>query len=406
MLVGVIAIPFLLKKLGVDRLGVLTLIWALIGYFSIFDFGLGRALTYRISSIKGLDQGARVWDSARSGIRLLFGVGIAGGVLATACVTIFGIHWLNVSTPLYEETKVAVLLSGVAIPVTTITSGLKGILEGLERFQTASILRIVLGFSNFLVPVAAVALFTPNLALVVAGLLLSRLIVMLLHVAVLWKSMVHFRSIRSKGNDDWKELARFGAWMTVSNVLSPFMVVSDRFFISHLLGSAVVAYYAVPNDFLFRLLILPAALTTTLFPVFAQRLTAGDAGVRRLYLKALRSIAFMMLPITIAIMVFAHFGMKLWLGGDFADHAYLVVIILTLGIFCNSLAQIPHAVIQASGDAKRTSLIHVTELVVYMPILILAVIQFGIFGAACVWSLRVFADLVVLHVYATRVFHR
>ena len=39
------AIPLLIRGLGTDRFGVLTLAWMVIGYFSLFDLGLGRALT-------------------------------------------------------------------------------------------------------------------------------------------------------------------------------------------------------------------------------------------------------------------------------------------------------------------------------------------------------------------------
>jgi hypothetical protein len=42
-------IPFMLHRLAMvtqaEAFGVLTLIWALIGYFSLFDMGAGRALT-------------------------------------------------------------------------------------------------------------------------------------------------------------------------------------------------------------------------------------------------------------------------------------------------------------------------------------------------------------------------
>jgi O-antigen/teichoic acid export membrane protein len=217
---------------------------------------------------------------------------------------------------------------------------------------------------------------------------------------VVSRSLDAYRATPKKYGDDWKDLARFGAWMTVSNVVSPLMVMSDRFVISHFLGGAVVAYYTIPNDFLLRLLIVPAALTTTLFPVFAQRLSSRDEGIGRLYYKALRSIAILMAPITLLIAVFSHYGLTLWLGRRFADESYLVVILLSVGVLFNSLAQVPHALVQASGDVKRTSLLHIAEFVIYMPVLILVVTRFGIVGAALAWQARVIADFALLHLLA------
>lgn len=45
LLAAFFAIPRLIHGLGTDRFGVLTLVWMVIGYFSLFDLGLGRALT-------------------------------------------------------------------------------------------------------------------------------------------------------------------------------------------------------------------------------------------------------------------------------------------------------------------------------------------------------------------------
>src|SRR5207302_1596740 len=51
--VGVIAIPFIVRGLGVERFGVLTLAWMVIGYFSLFDLGLGRAVTKFAAELLG-----------------------------------------------------------------------------------------------------------------------------------------------------------------------------------------------------------------------------------------------------------------------------------------------------------------------------------------------------------------
>ena len=49
LIVGIVVIPILISQLGESKFGILTLIWALIGYFSVFDLGLGRSLTLNLS---------------------------------------------------------------------------------------------------------------------------------------------------------------------------------------------------------------------------------------------------------------------------------------------------------------------------------------------------------------------
>src|SRR5438445_8095091 len=43
--VGIICIPFVVRKLGTDSFGILSIAWALLGYISLFDLGLSRATT-------------------------------------------------------------------------------------------------------------------------------------------------------------------------------------------------------------------------------------------------------------------------------------------------------------------------------------------------------------------------
>jgi len=52
-LVAFFALPRLIHGLGTDRFGVLTLAWMVIGYFSLFDLGLSRALTQIVAEKVG-----------------------------------------------------------------------------------------------------------------------------------------------------------------------------------------------------------------------------------------------------------------------------------------------------------------------------------------------------------------
>src|SRR6266513_283830 len=76
MIVAVFSIPILIRGLGTDRFGVLTLAWALIGYASLFDLGLGRALTQLVAKKLGAGEDREiptlVWTSQL--LMLLLGV--------------------------------------------------------------------------------------------------------------------------------------------------------------------------------------------------------------------------------------------------------------------------------------------------------------------------------------------
>src|SRR6516164_4930865 len=56
MIVAVFCIPILIRGLGKNRFGVLTLAWSLIGYASLFDLGLGRALTQLVAQKLGAGE--------------------------------------------------------------------------------------------------------------------------------------------------------------------------------------------------------------------------------------------------------------------------------------------------------------------------------------------------------------
>lgn len=52
-LVAVVTIPFIVRGLGIERFGLLSLAWVVLGYFTIFDLGLGRATTKYVAEALG-----------------------------------------------------------------------------------------------------------------------------------------------------------------------------------------------------------------------------------------------------------------------------------------------------------------------------------------------------------------
>jgi O-antigen/teichoic acid export membrane protein len=396
LLLGAVAIPYLIDEVGVEAFGILTLIWALIGYFSLFDFGLGRALTQQVASSLAKNHSAKIPQLVKSGLLFTAATGLLGGLVLAAVAIPLGHSWLKVSVPLQASTTYSLFIAALGIPLTTLTAGLRGVLEAYEDFKAVNLLRIGLGMANFGLPALSVMLFGPSLPYMVATLVAARLLVFLAYWLFVHKKLPQGWARTAARLHDVKNLLSFGVWMTVSNIISPLMVTADRFLIAAVLGASAVAYYTVPFEILVRVLVIPGALTTALFPRLSFTLKTEPAIAQMLYRRSVKAVAITLAVVCTVIALGSYQGLALWLDPDFASKSWLIVSILSVGIFLNGIAFVPFAMIQAAGDAKTTAVLHLCELVVYVPLLIVALHFFGLAGAAMAWVCRVALDLILL----------
>ncbi|WP_084181328.1 flippase [Polaromonas glacialis] len=402
-LLGAITIPFLIKSLGIEAFGILTLVWALIGYFSLFDFGLGRALTQQVASNLARGDDKKIPHLIKSGILFTTLTGVVGGMLLYVLSAPLGNQWLKVSELLKDDTAQCLIVAAFGIPLTTITTGLRGVLEAYEDFKEVNLLRIILGIANFGLPALAVLFYGPSLTFIVLTLIFARLIVLIAHIVLVNKRLIG-SWVSSKGNGkEFKNLFSFGVWMTISNIIGPLMATADRFVISSVLGAAAVAYYTVPSEILMRVLVVPAALTGALFPRLSSKLKTEPENACKLYEKCVLIVLIILTPISLVIGLGSYWGLSLWLGAEFAEQSWMVVSALSVGLLFNGIAFVPFAAIQAAGKAKTTAKLHLLEILIYVPLLYFMLHFFGLFGAAMAWVVRAGMDMILLLICAKKI---
>ena len=395
-LLGFVTIPRVVAGLEMERFGLLTLVWTAIGYFGLFDFGLGRALTQQVAGrLAKTDRLVRadVWP----GLKLVGVFGVLGAFV------MWGLSWyyirfvLHLPLGMVEEALRASAWASVSIPLVTLGSGLRGILEGKEEFGKAGWLRGLLGGLNFGLPWLLVVLGLGYLVPMVLSLVMARLVVVAWNawwLRSLWKAERQEEVVEEQTS---KSLFQFGAWMTLSNVVGPFMVAADRFFVASAVGAGLLAYYTVPQDAVLRLLVIPAAWATVWFPRFSGlAATASPKEFREQLWQGLRWVAVVMGVLCLGLGVFAGPLLSLWLDAGFAENASGIAQILLVGIFFNALAHIPLAALQASGRVALTAKLHVLELLLFVPALLWALGVAGLWGAAWVWTARTVFDCVFL----------
>ncbi len=260
-----------------------------------------------------------------------------GGAIFAALASELATHWLNVGVSLQPSRVNALLIAALGIPFTTVTTGLRGILEAYEDFKLVNLLRMVLGAANFGLPALSVMFIGDSLAWMVGSLVAARVFTFFAHAWLVDRKLPRGWASAPFSKQNMRSLLSFGVWMTVSNIISPLMVTADRFLISAVLGAGVVAYYTVPFEVLIRVLILPSALTAALFPRLAALMVTEPSESRRLYTKCLKIVAAILAPICLAIALGSKWGLTLWLGHEFAEQSWKIVCVMALGLLLNGI---------------------------------------------------------------------
>lgn len=401
MAVALVTVPLLIHGMGAERFGTLTVAWVVLGYFSLFDMGVGRALTKVVSERLGThrdeDLPALVWTA----LLLMFLLGVAGAAtLALLTPWLVG-DVLKISAALEAETRHAFYLLAFSLPWVISTTGFSGVLEANQRFGLVSALRVPIGIFTYLSPLAVLPFsrsLTPVVVLLVVGRVIawSGFLAACLHVLPVLRRRVVFEWGRVRG------LVQLGGWMTVSNVVSPLMTYFDRFLVGGLISMAAVAYYVTPYELVTKLLLVPNAMFGVLFPALAATFAADRARTELILGRGVRVLFLVMFPATLVILTLAREGMTLWLGSEFAGHSAGVLRWLAVGVFVNCLAQAPFSLIQGAGRPDITGKLHLVELPLYAGAILFLSRTFGLEGVAMAWVLRVAVDTAVLYVAAGR----
>lgn len=400
ILFALITVPLLLKTIGEARYGFLTVVWVLIGYLGLFDFGVGKAMTRVVA--ERLGQGDRVGAGvvAKAALMMMLGIGLlsATGFLVFAD---FIVGRLALPPALHQEGVNAMRILALGLPFVMLTSGYRGCLEACNQFGPLNIVRVGMGLFTYLAPLAAV-LWSPRLEFLVAAVVAMRVVANVVH-RLLYQRYCSFE-LATGVPDQWRvelrKLLGFGGWMTVSNIISPMMNSLDRLIIGTIVPVAAVGYYATAYDMISKVLMLPYSITGAAFPAMAGM--ADDGQVRRVYAGMFKFMAILVLPVLAGAALLADVGFHAWLGQRFAQEAAPALKILAVGLLFNCVAQVPATLILTRGSPRWMALCHVVEAPCYLGLVMFLTTKWGIQGTALAWAIRAAVDAMLLAYLAQR----
>ncbi|MBM5578267.1 oligosaccharide flippase family protein [Burkholderia pseudomallei] len=390
--VSLVTVPAYIKALGVERYGVVSLVWTLIGYFGILDLGMSMAAQNHIS--KALASGdakesARVFWSA---FWLNLATGIAGGLLIYFGAFMYTAYFTKVSAELQHEVYLALPWLALAIPLANVSWVFAGAINGAERFGVFNTNQTIGTFLFQLMPLFAAWLVAPTLQVVLAAAVGARFIAAVMLGAASMK-VLGIRRIAPPQLGTAKGLFSFGGWMLIASTTGMIADTLDRVMLGAGLGAKYVTYYTVPQNLVTRLNMLPNALVRTLFP----RLSAlGRDHADTLVKQSLEFLNGVFTPIAIAAIFALGPFLALWVGRDLAELSAPVGRVLVISVWLVGQASVTRILIQSQVNPVRAAAAGLVQMPFFVGALWFGIHHFGLIGAAVVVAARALVDYGVL----------
>ena len=401
-----LALPTLFARLSPEAFGLLTMYWVIIGYASLVELGMGKAVAKQIAEMDE-SGGADPRPVIGTAIRSAAVIGLLTGLLCIPALNIVFGTLIEIPPQLASMNHDSIIWIAATVPILVLASVLSGALEARRDFGWLALIRVPTGLALFVVP-ALLAKLGFALPQLVAGIMVVRFLLLLLlvcRVEHIWPRAVLRPAYEPA---QLRSLIGFGGWLTVSAIIGPLLVYLDRFILASTHGLATSALYTTAFEAVIRFLVIASAVVAVMFPRFAN-LKAGEAtSSRRLYVEANLYVVVVVAPIALTFVLFGDFLFSHWLGDADLDQRALAVIartacILSLGLVLNASAHIPQAFIQARGYPHWTAGLHVVEICAFLLYAPFIVKTYGVEGAAWTWLIRSAISAISLYIMAARV---
>ena len=374
-------VPLVVKGLGDASYGVYSLVTAIVGYFAVIDINVTAGSVKYIAEYSARKDDDKIFETMSFGLAVYTVIGVLGALGLFLGAEYFVTGVFSVPARLVPEAIATLQLAALGFLVGQVQSYLNSVPQSLMRYDIPARLEMVFGT---LVPLATVGVLLLGYGLFEVVLL--RVVASSIHSLILWRAIrrllpgVHWRW---PGERIRSELLGFSAYSFLSRFATLSYAHADKLIIGALVGVTGLAYFTVAATLANRVLSLTFRLSGVFFPAASALAASGElVRLERIYLKATRYVVFLNAAILVLVAVFAHQILGYWMNDEFARNGALVLAVMALSQFVDSLTSLPSLVNDGMGHPRVSGLFAVTRALAGLGVVYAGVAGWGIAGAA------------------------
>jgi O-antigen/teichoic acid export membrane protein len=292
------------------------------------------------------------------------------------------------------------------MPVLLCIASMRASLEGAQRFDISTPLRIPSSLASVVVP-AWGASAGYSLSEILWILLVVRILLALLTIYAVKRVLILGRWSPPA---DWKvlrEMLGYSGWVAVSTIVGPVLGSFDRFTVGSVIGGTGLGYYSGASEGANRVLLIPVTAFSAMLPALSAT-DASDGRERSIAVTraAQRQLAALLFPVCVVLVAFGPAILGLWLGSSYANAAGSALRVLSIGIFLAGLAILPLALLYGSGRPDLPAKINLIQVALHIPVTVILTRALGITGAALSVTILRAEDLIFYEWAARRAIGR
>jgi O-antigen/teichoic acid export membrane protein len=399
-----LAMPIMIKYLGVEQFGIWSTMLTLITWVMLFDLGIGNGLKNKVSESLAQDSP----DQAASYISTAYGlIGfIAFGLFSLFLILSFWLPWQSIfnSQAISEENlRNAVITLSFFIFFNFWISLINQIYHGLQKSSivvlgqfisnTLALFLVFLLYQftqssiNFMVWAYGGALVTANLAL--------SLFLFKSH----WKLMP---TLQGFDKNKISSLLSLGIQFFIIQFAVLVIFMTDKILIAQLLGPEHVTTYEVLFKLFSVFTIIHSLLLTPLWPAYSDAYQRGDLDWIHSSIKKQIKVAFVLFVGAFFLATIGPMIVKIWIGGQVIASSmlfYLFAIFIVFSVWSNVFAYFVNATNQLNVQLYTS--IFAALINIPLSLYFVRVLELGLNGIilATIVSLSIFALLGPIQVF-------
>jgi O-antigen/teichoic acid export membrane protein len=347
---------FLLNAIGVEKLGIWSVVLATTSITQISNFGLSGSVVKFVAKYV-----ARCDDKNISGVvqTSALSVAVFGGCVLLICYPIAKFVLGLVIANEYFPVALSVLpYALLALWSMMITSIFQAGLDGFQRIDLRCLLLMVGAVLNLLL----CFVFTPIYGLM--GVAYARVLVNVIILVSSWFLLKRYLPILPMFPYRWnkslfREIIGYGINFQVISVISMFYDPITKALLSKYGGLSMVGYYEMASRMVqqFRALIVSA--NQVLVPAIADLKEKTPEKIQAIYSNSYQLVFYLVLPLYSFVIICAPIISELWIG-HYERVFVLFVILLAIGWFLNTLNAPAYFVYLGIGELRWNVISHVT----------------------------------------------